>query len=62
MCVFKSPISIAYFMIKLEGGGGVQIACKIAYVLNGMHLCPGCGILAWGSEESFVQALRLADV
>ena len=30
-------ISIAYYMQK--GGGWVQIACKIAYVLNGRALC-----------------------
>ena len=31
-------ISIAYYMQK--GGEGVQIACKIAYVLNGRpHIC-----------------------
>ena len=29
-------ISIAYYMQK--GGGWVQIACKIAYVLNGRPL------------------------
>ena len=28
-------ITIAYYMQKKKGGRGVQIACKIAYVLNG---------------------------
>ena len=28
-------IPIANYMQKIKGGGGVQIACKIAYVLNG---------------------------
>ena len=30
-------ISIAYCMQK--GGGGLQIACTISYVLNGRPLC-----------------------
>ena len=30
-------ISIAYNMQKKKGGEGVQMACKIAYVLNGRY-------------------------
>ena len=55
-------ISIAYYMQK--GGGWVQIACKIAYILNGRSLIspftvnslifrglesgPGCFIITYG--------------
>ena len=42
-------ICIAYYMQK--GGEGVQIACKIAYVLNGGPLMLLCLYIILGSQS-----------
>ena len=47
-------ISIAYYMQK--GGGWVQIACKIAYILNGRPHKP---VAAVGEREGGVQLLTM---
>ena len=46
-------ISIAYYMQK--GGEGVQIACKIAYVLNGR---PIMGMYGYGYTNGRTVLLR----